>query len=172
MFFEFIICIVQQCLTIREWVILRDTNKSMKSLCKRVKDTTLKEDWYVLHKWLEKNVYNNVLYIESHITRVLPVEFPETNDRCFILFYGWKNANPKYDFDCSYNAHEQYVDALVLESIGHSFFPSNSFREQRNQVIRIGNVSLQAKIQIRPCRYENDNVTLITISKKMLRLTL
>ncbi len=174
MFFEFVVRIVQPFLSVRQWVQLRDTSKTMASLCTRIINTTREEDWMVLQQWLDNHVRSHCVANQG-----LRVEFLPSNEWCTMRSVGWKNHDTPYCIGRKWVPRKskiKIVENLMFKSFLHETVPHGiTDYSSHDCLVRVGNTIVPASVETTSYIRAVGGVchqTLITIAKRTLRISL
>ncbi len=180
--FEFVLISLEPFVTISQWIQLRDTNKSIRTLCTRVQTRQNEENRMLLLKWIDVMVRPNCIRLESYAPE-LHVEFPE-NQHCEMAFMRWN-----YNMECgplnmlkNTNDFNDYVAFLELGSYYHST-SSHKFLDfsPGTCLVQIGNIpmvcfketiSVEKWSPSHTGQYHTEQYTNITFQLKALRVSL
>ncbi len=199
---EFLLRSLEPFVTVRQWVVLRDTNKTMNTLCARVQSRIKQEDWIVLNIFMD-------LCIWPHVKdQMLYIDFPGTYDYGIMGFIGWNNHEADYslthdafptdycrgkigyrDYCRKLKEHskmiyrtDQLMTGLNLASYYHEHFPQHiTDHSSRQRIVKIGNICVSGDVTTRSvavntlvCKGHGleHHSTMIEISFKTLRLIL
>ncbi len=178
--FEFVLISLEPFVTISQWIQLRDTNKSIRTLCTRVQKRQDQENRMVLLKWMDVVARPNYIRAESYAP-ALHVEFPE-NQHCEMAFMRWN-----YNMECgplnmlkNTNDFNDYVAIMELRSYIHSISSHNLIDFSPGTcLVQIGNIPMvcfKETISVEVPRDDwgesTEQYTNVTFQLKALRVSL
>ncbi len=138
---EFVLRSLEPFVTVRQWVVLRDTNKTMNTLCSSIQTRTKQEDQTVLRCCLH--------VIWPRWGSGLSVHIPATNEYCRMREIHWNNemngCELRSDNLLNWKT-DQNVNYLKMESLvnPNGLFYTNFPREH---VVQIGSIRFKARLE-------------------------